>query len=122
MLFENPGQVPQIVQLLSESYNLHVRCGATLALGIACAGTGLQSAVEILEPTTKDSADFVRQGAFIALGLIPVQQFEASSPSLASTHALYTKVVSDKHEDPMARFGAALSQGFSQCWRTERHH
>jgi 26S proteasome regulatory subunit N2 len=100
------------VQLLSESYNPHVRCGAILALGIARAGTGLQSAVEILEPMTKDSVDFVRQGAFIALGMIPVQQSEASSPSLASTHALYTKVVSDKHEDPMARFGAALGQGF----------
>ena len=55
LLFKNPSQVPQIVQLLSESYNLHVRCGAILALGIACAGTGLQSAVEILEPMTKDS-------------------------------------------------------------------
>jgi 26S proteasome regulatory subunit N2 len=42
VLFKNPGQVPRIVQLLSESYNPHVRCGATLALGIACAGTGLQ--------------------------------------------------------------------------------
>lgn len=42
LLFKNPGQVPRIVQLLSESYNPHVRCGATLALGIACAGTGLQ--------------------------------------------------------------------------------
>ena len=112
LLFKNPGQVPQIVQLLSESYNPHVRCGATLALGIACAGTGLQDAVEILEPMTKDSVDFVRQGAFIALGMILVQQSEASSPSLASTHALYTKVVSDKHEDPMAHFGAALGQGF----------
>ncbi len=38
LLFKNPGQVPRIVQLLSESYNPHVRCGATLALGIACAG------------------------------------------------------------------------------------
>jgi 26S proteasome regulatory subunit N2 len=61
---------------------------------------------------TKDSVDFVRQGAFIALGMILVQQSEASSPSLASTRALYHKVVSDKHEDPMARFGAALGQGF----------
>ncbi|KAJ6575008.1 D-isomer specific 2-hydroxyacid dehydrogenase [Mycena capillaripes] len=112
LLFKNPAQVPRIVQLLSESYNPHVRCGATLALGIACAGTGLQDAVEILEPMTKDSVDFVRQGAFIALGMILVQQSEASSPSLASTRALYTKVVSDKHEDPMARFGAALGQGF----------
>ncbi|KAF9462163.1 armadillo-type protein [Collybia nuda] len=112
LLFKNPSQVPRIVQLLSESYNPHVRCGATLALGIACSGTGLQDAVEILEPMTKDSVDFVRQGAFVALGMILVQQSEASSPSLASTRALYTKVISDKHEDPMARFGAAIGQGF----------
>ncbi|KAF8078702.1 armadillo-type protein [Lyophyllum atratum] len=111
LLFKNPSHVPRIVQLLSESYNPHVRCGATLALGIACAGTGLQDAVEILEPMTKDSVDFVRQGAFIALGMILVEQSEASSPSLAPTRALYTKVVSDKHEDPMARFGAAIGQG-----------
>jgi 26S proteasome regulatory subunit N2 len=112
LLFKNPAQVPRIVQLLSESYNPHVRCGATLALGIACAGTGLQDAVEILEPMTKDSVDFVRQGAFIALGMILVEQSEASSPSLASTRAKYHKVITDKHEDPMARFGAAIGQGF----------
>ncbi|KAK0208117.1 hypothetical protein DFS33DRAFT_1254799 [Desarmillaria ectypa] len=111
LLFKNPSQVPRIVQLLSESYNPHVRCGATLALGIACAGTGLQDAVEILEPMTRDSVDFVRQGAFIALGMILVEQSDASSPSLASTRSLYTKVVSDKHEDPVARFGAAIGQG-----------
>ena len=111
LLFKNPGQVPRIVQLLSESYNPHVRCGATLALGIACAGTGLQDAVEILEPMTKDSVDFVRQGAFIALGMILVQQSEAASSSMVTIRSLYTKIVSDKHEDPMARFGAALGQG-----------
>ena len=72
----------------------------------------LQDAVEILEPMTKDSVDFVRQGAFISLGMILVEQSEASSPSLASTRAKYTKVISDKHEDPMARFGAAIGQGF----------
>ncbi|PCH33862.1 26S proteasome regulatory complex non-ATPase subcomplex Rpn2/Psmd1 subunit [Wolfiporia cocos MD-104 SS10] len=111
LLFKNPAQVPRIVQLLSESYNPHVRCGATLALGIACAGTGLQDAVEILEPMTRDSVDFVRQGALIALGMILVEQSELSSPSLASTRALYSKIISDKREDPMARFGAALGQG-----------
>ena len=36
----NPEQVPSIVSLLSESYNPHVRCGAAMALGIGCAGTG----------------------------------------------------------------------------------
>ena len=60
---------------------------------------------------TRDSVDFVRQGALIALGMILVEQSEASSPSLASTRALYAKIVSDKHDDPMARFGAALGQG-----------
>lgn len=61
---------------------------------------------------TRDGVDFVRQGAFIALGMILVQQSEASSPSMSSTRALYTKVISNKHEDPMARFGAAVGQGF----------
>lgn len=111
LLFKNPAQVPRIVQLLSESYNPHVRCGATLALGIACAGTGLQEAVDILEPMARDTVDFVRQGAFVALGMILVQQSEAASPALSTTRSLYTKIVSDKHEDPMARFGAALGQG-----------
>lgn len=68
--------------------------------------------MEILEPMTKDPVDFVRQGALIALGMVLVQQTEASSPSLASTRALYHKIISDKHEDPMARFGATLGQGF----------
>ncbi|KAJ3763062.1 D-isomer specific 2-hydroxyacid dehydrogenase [Lentinula raphanica] len=111
LLFKNPSQVPRIVQLLSESYNPHVRCGATLALGIACAGTGMQDAIEILEPMTKDSVDFVRQGAFIALGMVLLEQSEAASPSLASTRALYTRIIADKHEDPMAKLGAALGQG-----------
>ena len=42
VLCRSPGQVPRIVQLLSESYNPHVRQGAAVALGVACAGTGLQ--------------------------------------------------------------------------------
>ncbi|CUA76623.1 26S proteasome regulatory subunit rpn2 [Schizosaccharomyces pombe 972h-] [Rhizoctonia solani] len=112
LLFKSPTQVPRIVQLLSESYNPHVRCGATLALGLACAGTGLQDAIDLLQPMTKDPVDFVRQGAFVSLGMILVQQSEASSPSLSPTRALYHKIISDKHEDPMARFGAALGQGF----------
>ncbi|KAJ3550952.1 hypothetical protein NM688_g4968 [Phlebia brevispora] len=112
LLFKNPSQVPRIVQLLSESYNPHVRCGATLALGIACAGTGLQDAVDILEPMTKDVIDFVRQGAFIALGMVLVEQSEASSSAIASVRTSYNKIIGNKHEDPMARFGAAVGQGF----------
>jgi 26S proteasome regulatory subunit N2 len=106
-----PGQVPRIVQLLAESYNPHVRCGATLALGIACAGSGATAAVEILEPLTKDSVDFVRQGALAALGMVLVQQSDAAGPAAPAARATFAKVLADKHEDPLARVGAALGAG-----------
>lgn len=111
VLFRNHTQVPRVVQLLAESYNPHVRHGATLALGISCAGTGLQTAIELLEPMTKDPVDFVRQGAYIALAMILIQQTEAQSPKVKEIRELFSKVVTDKHEDPMARFGASLAQG-----------
>jgi 26S proteasome regulatory subunit N2 len=86
-------------------------------------GTGLQNAVEILEPMITDSVNFVCQGAFLSLGTVLVQQSEAAS-FLASTRALYTKVFLDKHEDPTAHFGSALSQGFinDQHGWPERHN
>jgi 26S proteasome regulatory subunit N2 len=112
LLFKNPGQVPWIIQLLSESYNTHVRCSATLALSIACAGAGLQDAVQMLKLMTKGPVDSISRCAFIALRIILVQQSEASSLSLTTICTLYNKVVSDKHEDLMAHFGPALGQGF----------
>lgn len=74
VLVRNPKQIPRVVQLLSESYNPHVRYGACLALGIGCAGTGNKEAMDLLEPLTKDNTDFVRQGAFIAAAMILVEQ------------------------------------------------
>uniref|UniRef100_A0A9J8D066 26S proteasome non-ATPase regulatory subunit 1 n=1 Tax=Cyprinus carpio carpio TaxID=630221 RepID=A0A9J8D066_CYPCA len=72
ILFRTPEQCPSVVSLLSESYNPHVRCGAAMALGICCAGTGNK-----------------------------VNQFRQ----------LYSKVINDKHDDVMAKFGAILAQG-----------
>lgn len=40
LLFRTPEQCPSVVSLLTESYNPHVRYGAAMAIGIACAGTG----------------------------------------------------------------------------------
>ncbi|AFR98402.2 26S proteasome regulatory subunit N2 [Cryptococcus neoformans C23] len=111
VLFRNHTTVPRVVQLLAESYNPHVRYGATLALGISCAGTGLESAIELLEPMTKDPVDYVRQGAYISLAMILIQQSEAACPKSITIRELFAKVVADKHEDPMARFGASLAQG-----------
>ena len=38
ILFNSAEQCPNVVSLLAESYNSHVRYGAALALGICCAG------------------------------------------------------------------------------------
>lgn len=60
---------------------------------------------------TDDPVDFVRQGAYISLAMILIQQNESQSPKVNQIRDLLAKVVSDKHEDPMARFGASLAQG-----------
>lgn len=111
ILFRSYKQVPRIVQLLSESYNPHVRYGACLALGISCAGTGSLDAIELLEPMTKDNVDFVRQGAFIALAMILMQQNEVQNSKAAGVRTMYEEVIKKKNEDALAKFGAVLGQG-----------
>jgi 26S proteasome regulatory subunit N2 len=60
---------------------------------------------------TKDSTDFVRQGALVSLAMILVQHSEAQTPKAKMARELFEKTVSDKHEDSLAKFGAAISQG-----------
>lgn len=58
-----PDQLPGVVKLLAESYNPHVRYAAAMALGIACAGTALLEAHNLLQPLMSDPSDFVRPRA-----------------------------------------------------------
>lgn len=111
LLFRTPEQVPSVVSLLSESYNPHVRCGAAMALGIACAGTGSKEAIALVEPLMNDPVNYVRQYALIASALITIQQTEITCPKVKSIRETYTKIISDKHEDSIAKFGAILAQG-----------
>ncbi|XP_068175159.1 26S proteasome non-ATPase regulatory subunit 1 [Antennarius striatus] len=111
ILFRTPEQCPSVVSLLSESYNPHVRCGAAMALGICCAGTGNKEAINLLEPMTNDPVNYVRQGALIASALVMIQQTEVTCPKVNQFRQLYAKVINDKHDDVMAKFGAILAQG-----------
>ena len=111
ILFRKPSSVPGMVELLSESYNPHVRYGAAMALGISCAGTGLDEAIDLLEPMVKDPMDFVRQGALIALSMILVEQNEAMNPKVATVRKTLQRIIGDRHEDAMAKFGCALALG-----------
>ena len=44
----------------------------------------MQEALDLLEPMTTDSTDFVRQGALIAIAMVMVQQSEAQNPKARS--------------------------------------
>lgn len=99
------------MSLLAESYNPHVRYGAALALGIACAGTGMKEALALLEPLSKDTVPFVRQGAFIALAMVLVQVSEHALPKVKAIRQQLMDVVGDKHQASMAKFGAILALG-----------
>lgn len=111
ILFRKHTSVPRMVELLAESYNPHVRYGAAMALGISCAGTGLEEAIDLLEPMLKDTTDFVRQGALIALAMILVQQNDALNPKVSTIRKNMLKTIGDRHEDAMCKFGCAMALG-----------
>lgn len=111
LLISDYTAAPQIVELLSQSHNPHVRYGTAMALGISCAGRALPAALEVLEPLTKDSVDFVRQGALQASAMILIQQNEAIYPKVKDFTQLYADTIKNKHEDALAKFGATLAQG-----------
>jgi 26S proteasome regulatory subunit N2 len=111
VMFRHPKQVPKIVALLSESCHSHVRYGAAMAVGIACTGTGLPAAVEILERLTTDPTDFVRQGALIGLSLVFMHHTEERSPKAAEIRKLFETTWNTKLEDAVTRFGAVLASG-----------
>jgi 26S proteasome regulatory subunit N2 len=72
-----PDQLPPLVSLLADSYNPHVRYGACMALGVACAGTAHRAALDVVLPMLEDNEAFVRQGAMMAASLILMQENEA---------------------------------------------
>lgn len=111
LLFRQPEQCPGMVSLLSESYNPHVRYGAAMALGIACAGTGNREAIAVLEPMLNDAVNYVRQGVLIAMSLVCIQHTEVTCPKVKNFRETLLKIITDKHDDVIAKFGAILAQG-----------
>lgn len=110
VLCNAPEQVPRIVSLLAESFNAHVRYGAALAVGIACAGSGSAAALSLLEPMLKDRVDYVRQAAFIAFGMVCIQSNEKKEPKVKVFKDLISSTLSKKG-DTMTKLGAILGAG-----------
>nr|CAH8833646.1 unnamed protein product [Trichobilharzia regenti] len=111
VLFKNPEQVPSLVSLLVESYHPHLRYGAAMAVGIACAGTALKEAVSLLETLHEGTVPFVRQGALIANAMVLIQQNAVTCPKSVDFRQKLLKIIGDRHEDLLAKFGAIIACG-----------
>lgn len=111
VMCRNRQQVPQVFSLLCDSYNPHVRYAAALTLGMTYCGVESPKVMAILKSMTSDSADIVRQAAYIGLGFLLMQQNEYSNDKFACTRNQIIKAAIDKHEHIATRFGAILSLG-----------
>ena len=111
ILFKTPERIPEILNLLSESYNPHVRYGVAMALGIGCSGTSMVETLKLLVPLARDNTEFVRQGALIAMSMIFIQTTKELDQRVGKITDMYQKIYSNKHEDVLAKMGAILGTG-----------
>jgi len=115
VMFRSYETLPNLVALLAESFNPHIRYGACMAVGVACAGTAFKDAIDLLMPMMEDQVDFVRQGAMMALSMVLMQTSEARSPSVKKLSEHLMKVIHDKHQPMVSKIGAILGMGISEA-------
>lgn len=111
VMLNRPERVPQLVSLLSESYNPHVRYGACVAVGIACAGSARTEAIELLEPLMEDKVDYVRQGAMYALAMVLQQETADRCPAVKKLRTKFDEIISNKRGSQLTKMGAILGYG-----------
>jgi 26S proteasome regulatory subunit N2 len=109
ILFKTPERVPQLVKLLLESFNPHVRYASCMAVGIAMAGTGDMESISMLEPMLDDMTDYVRQGALMGTAMIYMQQ--GDSRKVKIFREKIATIVSEKHQSTLTKMGAIMSTG-----------
>ena len=101
----------KVLGLLSESYNSHVRFGASMAIGIACAGSGKVNPYKVIEPLFTDPSYLVRQSALISSGLIFSQTTLKQEEGIKEFTENLSKILEDKDEHLLIKFGAMISKG-----------
>ena len=92
-----------MVALLAESFNPHVRYGACLAVGIACAGTAKNEALQLLEPMLDDPVDYVCQGALIATAMVMMQESEGKNNKVKAIRAKIYTLMTEKNKSTMTK-------------------
>uniref|UniRef100_A0AC34GXN0 Uncharacterized protein n=1 Tax=Panagrolaimus sp. ES5 TaxID=591445 RepID=A0AC34GXN0_9BILA len=69
----------------------------------------VNEAIALLEPLLSAKENFVRQGALIALSFVLVQQTEPTCPKVADYRKTIMKMITEKGEDSITKFGAILA-------------
>lgn len=111
VLSGNPELCLSHTGMLFEHFNGHIRYGAAIALGIACAGSGYKESVSRLEPLLQAKENFVRQGALIALSFVLIQHTSSTCSNVVEFRKTITKTITEKSEDTITKFGAIVAQG-----------
>lgn len=112
VLFKTPERVPQLVKLLLESFNPHVRYASCMAVGIAMAGSGDSLSISLLEPMLDDMTDYVRQGALMGTAMIYMQQSDTcNGRKIRTFREKLATIVTEKHQSTLTKMGAILATG-----------
>jgi len=101
----------KVIGLLCVSFNAHVRYGAAMALGIACANTCHPEAIKILEELLNDNVDFVKQGAAIGLAFVLQQATKAHEPKVETFKEKLMEKIKKKSEDALFKWGCIVATG-----------
>ncbi|OIR58835.1 MAG: 26S proteasome regulatory subunit N2, RPN2/PSMD1 [Amphiamblys sp. WSBS2006] len=109
------GFLREAVDSMAQNFNPHVRYGATLAAGIGFGRTGDEAVCSTLIKLLADPVDIVRQGAFVALGLILAQHTGSTCKHVEFFRAKVAEALSEKTTTENTVFGAILANGFLNC-------
>lgn len=120
ILSKRPEHLLELIKLLSESYNPHVRWGSAMALAFACCSSGSLRALDYLKVLKKDSNGFVRQAYWIAAAIImcniPLQhKTEQLAKEVKEFRESLEKACMNKHEETLSRYGALVAMGIVEA-------
>jgi 26S proteasome regulatory subunit N2 len=64
-----------------------------------------------------DAVNYVRQGVLVAMSLVCIQHTEATCPKVKTLRETLMKIITDKHDDVIAKYGAIIAHGILDAGR-----